>query len=218
VPHKNGVRPPYGAPLGASKAPPREPTYTTGYVSRLCGVAPRTAAKWCDRGMLGHYRVPGSEDRRVPRSALLAFLHAHPGMGRYAEALEPRVLLAAVDGRAAAGVLAALPAGWLADEAPGPFDAGRLLRPTTRAALVCCRGLGRREALALGARLRAAAPGLRLVVLATEDDGLTAEFAASFDAVLRHPAAAADVAAALAAEAPRWPPAGGGRRRGRQTG
>jgi DNA-binding LytR/AlgR family response regulator len=67
---------------------------------------------------------------------------------------------------------------------------------------VCCRGLGRREALVLGARLRAAAPAVRLVAIVTEDEGAPAAFAESYDAVLLWPADAARAAAALAGEGP----------------
>lgn len=48
---------------------------TTGEVARLCRVAPRTISKWIDGGhMPGAYRLPLSNDRRVPRQALVDFL------------------------------------------------------------------------------------------------------------------------------------------------
>jgi excisionase family DNA binding protein len=48
--------------------------YTTGQVAKICSVAPRTVSKWFDSGKLKGYRIPGSQDRRVPRWALLEFL------------------------------------------------------------------------------------------------------------------------------------------------
>lgn len=48
--------------------------FTTGQVARICQVAPRTVSKWFDTGRLGGYRIPGSDDRRIPRTALLKFL------------------------------------------------------------------------------------------------------------------------------------------------
>ncbi len=47
---------------------------TTGDVSRLCNVAPRTVTKWFDSGQLRGYLIPGSRDRRIPLSQLIRFL------------------------------------------------------------------------------------------------------------------------------------------------
>lgn len=51
--------------------------YTTGEVARMCKVAPRTISKWCDGGLLKHYKIPGSADRRVTAAELVKFLKAH---------------------------------------------------------------------------------------------------------------------------------------------
>jgi len=48
--------------------------YTTGQVAKICKVAPRTVSKWFDSGRLRGYRIPGSQDRRIPRDNLLRFL------------------------------------------------------------------------------------------------------------------------------------------------
>lgn len=53
--------------------------FTTGQVSRLLGTAARTVSKWCDSGLLPCYRIPGSQDRRILRTHLRAFL-AKSGM------------------------------------------------------------------------------------------------------------------------------------------
>lgn len=50
---------------------------TTGDVARICNVAPRTVAKWFDRGELRGYRIPGSKDRRIPLNQLIRFMKAH---------------------------------------------------------------------------------------------------------------------------------------------
>lgn len=50
---------------------------TSGEVARMCNVAPRTASKWIDNGMLTGYRIPGSLDRRVAKSDLLDFISKH---------------------------------------------------------------------------------------------------------------------------------------------
>lgn len=45
-----------------------------GQVAKICNVARRTATKWFDSGHLKGYRIPGSNDRRVPRENLVEFL------------------------------------------------------------------------------------------------------------------------------------------------
>lgn len=51
--------------------------YTTGQVAKMMKVCPRTVAKWCDNGMIEHYRVPGSRDRRMTKEALIEFVNAN---------------------------------------------------------------------------------------------------------------------------------------------
>lgn len=48
--------------------------FTTGQVATICGVAPRTVCMWFDRGLIRGYRIPGSNDRRIPREHLVKFL------------------------------------------------------------------------------------------------------------------------------------------------
>jgi excisionase family DNA binding protein len=55
----------------------RRDVLTTGEVARICGVAARTVTKWFDTGKLRGYRIPGSRDRRIPRTQLIAFMRAH---------------------------------------------------------------------------------------------------------------------------------------------
>ena len=51
--------------------------YTTVEVAKICKVAPRTVSKWFDSGRLRGYRIPGSQDRRIPREYLIRFLAEH---------------------------------------------------------------------------------------------------------------------------------------------
>ena len=51
--------------------------FTTGQVAKICKVAPRTVSKWFDSGRLKGYRIPGSQDRRIPRDCLIKFLKEH---------------------------------------------------------------------------------------------------------------------------------------------
>lgn len=51
--------------------------FTVGEVAKICKVAPRTVSKWFDSGRLRGYRIPGSQDRRIPREHLIRFLKEH---------------------------------------------------------------------------------------------------------------------------------------------
>lgn len=51
-----------------------EQVFTTGQVARLCTVGSNTVSHWFDSGLLRGYRIPGSRERRIPRSDLVAFL------------------------------------------------------------------------------------------------------------------------------------------------
>lgn len=51
--------------------------FTVGQVAKICKVAPRTVSKWFDSGRLRGYRIPGSQDRRIPREYLIRFLKEH---------------------------------------------------------------------------------------------------------------------------------------------
>lgn len=66
---------------------------TTGDVARICNVAPRTVSKWFDNGQLKGYRIPGSKDRRIPRSELLRFMKEHNIPEAGLEADQIRVLI-----------------------------------------------------------------------------------------------------------------------------
>lgn len=50
---------------------------TIAQVAKLLKVSPRSASRLFDSGRLRGYRIPGSQDRRVPRECLLRFLSEH---------------------------------------------------------------------------------------------------------------------------------------------
>lgn len=56
---------------------PGKSIFTVGQVAKICKVAPRTVSKWFDSGRLRGYRIPGSQDRRIPREQLIKFLKDH---------------------------------------------------------------------------------------------------------------------------------------------
>src|SRR5580698_4780948 len=57
--------------------PAMKKVFTTSQVAKICQVAPRTVSKWFDSGKLKGYRIPGSQDRRIPRDQLIRFLKEH---------------------------------------------------------------------------------------------------------------------------------------------
>lgn len=63
--------------MSAGKTLKRRDILTTGQVSKICNVAPRTVCRWFDSGKLRGYRIPGSKDRRIPLSGLMRFMKAH---------------------------------------------------------------------------------------------------------------------------------------------
>jgi len=52
----------------------KEDVFTTGDVSRICGLSQQTIIRCFDTGKLDGYRVPGSKFRRIPRANLLKFM------------------------------------------------------------------------------------------------------------------------------------------------
>lgn len=153
--------------------------FTTGQVAKICGVAPRTVSKWFDSGKLRGWRIPGSQDRRVPRGYLISFLRAN-GLTDILERLEAalrRYLLAvAVSDLAAERLRAVLPKGATLDRVGDAFDLGRALAlaetdAPPSAVLLDAGALGRGVTLGLLARLARAAlhPPPRLAVLVPDD-------------------------------------------------
>ncbi|MFA6039590.1 MAG: helix-turn-helix domain-containing protein [Candidatus Peribacteraceae bacterium] len=48
--------------------------FTTGQAAKICKVSPQVVCRWFDSGRLKGYRIPGSQDRRIPRANLIRFL------------------------------------------------------------------------------------------------------------------------------------------------
>lgn len=101
--------------------------FTTGQVARICQVAPRTVSKWFDTGRLHGYRIPGSQDRRIPRHDLVEFMQSH-GMplGVLAAAGPSRVLLVNVDSSLERQLMTDFPREVTLQLATSSFEAGSL--------------------------------------------------------------------------------------------
>lgn len=139
--------------------------YTTGQVATICKVAARTVSKWFDSGRLKGYRVPGSNDRRIPATNLFAFMLKH-GMDQLIPgewtATGERVLYA-----------------WIPAEYPDAPNAEKLLRADSefdaalwvndpmnhKGACVIGTANGYNAALRLAMRLKGISPDLRVAVV-----------------------------------------------------
>lgn len=100
--------------------------FTTGQVAKLCKVAPRTVTKWFDSGSLRGYRIPGSQDRRIPRENLIRFLKEN-GMplGELENVALGKVLLVDVDPHLRASLASYLDENsFKLDHATNSFEAG----------------------------------------------------------------------------------------------
>lgn len=132
--------------------------FTTGQVARLCRVAPRTVCKWFDSGRLRGYRLPGSNDRRFPREALIQFLKANgfPGLAELEAEAKYKILLIGAAQRTVLGLQQLLPEteGYHFAVAASGFEAGLLAEESHPNAIIVDLALGRSEALQIAQHLQ----------------------------------------------------------------
>lgn len=185
-------------PLGRRNGRGLAPVFTTGQAAKLCRVAPRTVCKWFDAGRLKGYRLPLSNDRRIPRDELLRFLRENGMPVDGVEATAARVLLLGVDPHTSERIAQALPGsrGWEVLRASSLVEAGVVMAGGLAAAVIDC-AVGRREAVEAAMALRRMDPRPYVAILANEDEGDEAGLLAVADAVRRRPADPASVAGLL---------------------
>lgn len=130
--------------------------FTTGQVAKICKVAPRTVSKWFDSGRLRGYRIPGSQDRRIPREHLIRFLKEH-GMplGELEDEAMGKVLLVGVENpiRSALSEVMSLD-DFKIECAVSGFEAGIQAESLHPDCVVIDFGLGRNEALMIAQNLK----------------------------------------------------------------
>lgn len=167
--------------------------FTTGQVAKICDVAPRTVTKWFDAGKLAGYRIPLSNDRRVPREQLIRFLKEH-GMplGELEDEGVAKVLLVGAGEAITARLAELLPAadGFRIATAADGFDAGLLVPGLAPDAVVIDLCLGRGEGTLIAGKIRNAAGDRPVVIvaLAGEDEVDSAWLLAhGFDDVFKQP-------------------------------
>lgn len=163
---------------------------TTGDVARICQVAPRTVGKWFDSGRLKGYRVPGSQDRRIPRDNLIEFMRAHRmPLGELADDAERHALvigLPQTEWEALQAELAAV--GVSAKRAASLFEAGIVVAESEPECVVIDSRFGAGDA----ARVLRAVKGLkagpvRTIALVGDEDGNDFWMSGGFDDRFRRP-------------------------------
>ncbi len=166
--------------------------FTTGQVAKVCKVAPRTVSKWFDSGRLRGYRIPGSEDRRIPREHLIKFLREHGMPLGELDGASHTILLIGLDPVLAERVQERLP---VSGDCPcicasDPFEAGLKAQEFHADILVIDLAIGRKEAMTMAEQMRKNVFFKRalLLALANEDEVMErALLESGFDEVFRKP-------------------------------
>jgi two-component system response regulator RpaA len=149
--------------------------FTTGQVAKICKVAPRTVSKWFDSGRLRGYRIPGSQDRRIPREQLIRFLKEH-GMplGELEEEEWHKILVIGAENLFIDRVKELLPEDddYKYEIANSGFEAGIQAESFHPDTIIIDLALGRSESIQITQNLRrnVAYEGTMIVGLASEDE------------------------------------------------
>ena len=149
--------------------------FTTGQVAKICKVAPRTVSKWFDSGRLKGYRIPGSQDRRIPREYLIKFLKEH-GMplGDLEDEAMAKVLIVAQDQILIENMKRELPPerSFKVAMAASGFEAGIQAESFHPDTIIIDLALGRSESIQITANLRRspAYEQTLIIGLASEDE------------------------------------------------
>ncbi len=180
------------SPLKVAK-PKREKHFTTGQVAKICHVAPRTVSKWFDSGRLTGYRIPGSMDRRVPKTDLLEFMRKNNlPMSEIESESEFRVLCYGVDS-AFTDLFSKLVCEQDAEVRflvpDSAFDAGAMATSASPSLFILGFSHGKSDAVWIASKIRAdeTKATVRLVGIASEDDVNTEELRSVFDLVWKVP-------------------------------
>lgn len=154
--------------------------FTTGQVAKICKVAPRTVSKWFDSGRLKGYRIPGSQDRRIPREYLIKFLKEH-GMplGDLEDEAMAKVLIVAQDQVLIENMRRELPVerAFKVAVAASGFEAGIQAESFHPDCIIVDFSIGRAEALQICQNLRRNTEFAETILIALlPDDGASTSF------------------------------------------
>jgi excisionase family DNA binding protein len=149
--------------------------FTTGQVAKICKVAPRTVSKWFDSGRLRGYRIPGSQDRRIPREQLIRFLKEHSmPLGELEEEEWHKILVIGAERLFIDRLQELLPENedYKYEVANSGFEAGILAESFHPDTIIIDLSLGRSEALQIASNLRKNPQyeTTMMVALASEDE------------------------------------------------
>lgn len=149
--------------------------FTTGQAAKICKVDPRTVSKWFDSGRLRGYRIPGSQDRRIPREYLIRFLKEN-GMplGDLEDETMAKVLLVAQDRVMVGNLKRLMPLerSFKVAVAASGFDAGLQAKSFHPDCIVVDFTIGKTEALQICNNLRRNAEFADVILIALlPDDG-----------------------------------------------
>lgn len=154
--------------------------FTTGQVAKICKVAPRTVSKWFDTGRLKGYRIPGSQDRRIPREFLIKFLKEHNmPLGDLENDAVAKVLVVAQDQVLIENLHRELPPerSFRVEVASSGFDAGIQAESFHPDSIIVDFSIGRTEALQICQNLRRNAEFTDIILIALlPDDGSANNF------------------------------------------
>jgi excisionase family DNA binding protein len=149
--------------------------FTTGQVAKICQVAPRTVSKWFDSGKLKGYRIPGSQDRRIPRDQLIRFLKENSmPLGALEEEGWHKILVVGAEELFLERLRELLPEDddYKYKVAHSGFEAGTLASAFQPNTIIIDLAMGRAEALQIAANLRRneAYKETLIIALASEDE------------------------------------------------
>src|SRR6516164_6321384 len=154
---------------------PKKTVFTTGQVAKICQVAPRTVSKWFDTHKLKGYRIPGSQDRRIPRDSLIRFLKENKmPMGELEEEEWHKILVIGAENLFIDRVKELLPEDddYKYEVANSGFEAGIQAESFHPDTIVIDLALGRSESIQITQNLRrnSAYEGTMIIGLASEDE------------------------------------------------
>ena len=165
--------------------------FTTGQVAKICKVAPRTVSKWFDSGRLRGYRIPGSQDRRIPREHLIRFLKEH-GMplGELEDEGLGKILLVGTDSQARSSLNEMMGADdFKIESAVSGFEAGIQAESLHPDCVVIDFAMGRSEAVMIAQNLKKNTEYLETVLigLLSDDDNASGFDRTLFNETFRKP-------------------------------
>lgn len=151
--------------------------FTTSEVAKICKVAPRTVAKWFDSGRLRGYRIPGSQDRRIPREHLIRFLKEHGlPLGDFEGELKTKVLLVGADIELRAGLIQLMPlSDYVVEFAESSFEAGIIGESLCPNVIIIDFSVGLQESLMIAENIRKVSryDNTALISLCSDEDNRT---------------------------------------------